>query len=48
MTAFDFMTNPLIAWLNRERPTRPYPLSDFERISFELKPCDILLVAGSD
>ena len=46
MSAFNFLTSPLIAWLNRVRPTRPYPLSDFERISFELKPCDILLVEG--
>ena len=46
MVGFNFLTRPLIAWLNHERPPRPYPLSDFERISYELKPCDILLVEG--
>ena len=36
------MTN----WINRERPARQYPLSDFDRLSDELKPCDVLLVEG--
>jgi hypothetical protein len=41
-----FITNPLIAWLNTGEARRDFPLSDYERISYELKPCDILLVEG--
>ena len=40
------ITNPLIAWLNAGEHARDFPLSDYERISYELKPCDILLVEG--
>jgi hypothetical protein len=36
----------LISWLNRERPPRQYPLSDYDRLSHELKPCDVVLVEG--
>ena len=36
----------MINWINRERPTRQFPLSDFDRLSNELKPCDVLLVEG--
>ncbi len=38
----QIMTN----WLNRERPNRQFPLSDFDRMSHELRPCDIVLVEG--
>jgi len=41
-----FISNPLIAWLNAGEARRDFPLSDYERISYELKPCDILLVEG--
>ncbi len=46
MVGIDLITKSLVTWLNHERTTRPYPLSDFERISYELKPCDVLLVEG--
>ncbi|MBT4161584.1 MAG: hypothetical protein HOC70_06110 [Gammaproteobacteria bacterium] len=36
----------LINWLNREKPPRQFPLSDFDRISHELRPCDVILVEG--
>ena len=36
----------IIKLLNRERPPRQFPLSDFERVSHELKPCDVILVEG--
>jgi hypothetical protein len=36
----------MINWINRQRPTRQFPLSDFDRLSHELKPCDVLLVEG--
>ena len=35
-----------IAWLTYERPHIGYPLSDFERIRYEIRPCDVLLVEG--
>ena len=36
----------LIRWLNREKPHRKFPLSDFERMSHELRPCDVILIEG--
>ncbi len=36
----------LINWLTRLRPPQPFPLSNFDRICQELKPCDIILVEG--
>jgi hypothetical protein len=33
-------------WLNQQKPYRKFPLCDFDRISHELKPCDVLLVEG--
>ncbi|HCC43999.1 MAG TPA: hypothetical protein DEQ32_06360 [Gammaproteobacteria bacterium] len=32
--------------LNRQKPPRKYPLSDFDRMSHELRPCDVILVEG--
>ena len=39
-------TRTIIRWLNRAQPPQPFPLSDFGRISQEVKPCDIVLVEG--
>lgn len=36
----------MIDWLKYERPATEIPLSDFERISYELRPCDIILIEG--
>jgi len=41
-----FITAPLADWLRHETPAREFPLSDFERIRYELKPCDIILIEG--
>ena len=39
--------NPrIIGILNREKPPRSSPLSNFEKICHELRPCDVLLVEG--
>ncbi len=46
MSLTNILLRPLIAWLNHEGPRRDFPLSDYERISYELKPCDVLLVEG--
>jgi hypothetical protein len=40
------VSRPIVRWLGRQRPPREFPLSDFERIRYELKPCDVLLVEG--
>ncbi|MGH8490369.1 MAG: YiiX/YebB-like N1pC/P60 family cysteine hydrolase [Gammaproteobacteria bacterium] len=34
------------AWLTAERPGGDVPLVDFERLSYELRPCDVILVEG--
>ncbi len=36
----------IVKHLNRERPLRQFPLSDFERLNHELRPCDVILVEG--
>ena len=41
-----FISIPLSRWLQRPRPPRINPLSDFDRIRHELKPGDVLLVEG--
>ncbi len=41
-----YITKPIISWLNQEKSPRGLPLSDFEKIRLELKPCDVLLVEG--
>ncbi len=33
-------------WLNRSSQPRQFPLSDFDRICQELRPCDVILVEG--
>lgn len=36
----------LAEWLNQEYETHEIPLCDFDRLSFEIRPCDVLLVEG--
>lgn len=36
----------LINWLTREEPRMGPPLCDYERIRYEIRPCDVLLVEG--
>lgn len=38
--------NPVVKWLTHERPLAEVPLSNFERIRQELKPCDVILIEG--
>ncbi len=42
----SMLTSPLIKWLNKSKESREFPLSNFERIRYEVKPCDVLLVEG--
>ena len=37
---------PILRWLTRRRPARDFPLSDYDRIRDELRPCDVVLVEG--
>jgi hypothetical protein len=46
MGVMNFLARPIISWLNHESTVRPFPLSDYERIRYELKQCDVLLVEG--
>ncbi len=36
----------LIDFISEERPNTDFPLCDFERIRYELRPCDVLLIEG--
>ncbi|MDQ8039142.1 MAG: YiiX/YebB-like N1pC/P60 family cysteine hydrolase [Rickettsiella sp.] len=39
--------NTFIHWLNQEvEPIRTFPLSDFNKLKHELRPCDVLLIEG--
>lgn len=35
-----------VSWLMRDTPPREIPLSDFSRIRYEIRPCDVLLIEG--
>lgn len=40
------LLNPVFRWLNHQRPLNDVPLSNFDRIKQELKPCDVILIEG--
>lgn len=46
MGIFNLFSEPAIRWLNRQGRPRALALSDFERIRYELRPCDVILVEG--
>ena len=41
-----FVTDKVVAWLTREPPTEGSFYCDFDRIRFEIRPADVLLVEG--
>lgn len=43
---FTLLKKTIISWLQRKTPLPEYPLSDFERIRYEIKPCDVVLIEG--
>jgi len=45
-TPLKGLTNRLTRWLTYEKPAIGTPLYDFERIRYEIRPCDVLLVEG--
>jgi len=40
------ISDPIIRWLAHQRPMREFPLSDFERMRYELRPGDVILLEG--
>lgn len=44
--ARDWLWDRIVERLNRDRPPQDLPPCDFERLSYEIRPCDVLLVEG--
>jgi len=42
----DFFWNEIVTWLTYEGDNPKYPLSDFDKLRYELRPGDVLLVEG--
>lgn len=45
-TTRDFIWDSIVQWLTREKQLSQTPISDFERLRYELRPGDVLLVEG--
>lgn len=43
---FSKISDSVINWLNVESAPKEMPLCDFDRIRYELRPCDVILVEG--
>lgn len=43
---YQQLVKKIIDWITVERPNTEFPLCDFERIRYELRPCDVLLIEG--
>lgn len=46
MNPFNWLGSKIIHWLTQERGPSGLPQCDFDRLSFEIRPCDVLLVEG--
>src|SRR5579872_2589511 len=46
MQIFKFINNKFTDWLTEDRPVAEFPICDFERIRYELRPCDVILTEG--
>jgi hypothetical protein len=42
----DKIADKIIEWITNESPPRAFPLSDFDRLRQEIRPCDVLLIEG--
>ncbi|GAB5449877.1 MAG: hypothetical protein Hals2KO_02050 [Halioglobus sp.] len=42
----NWLRTAVVNWLKKKKPLPHTPLSDFERIRHELRPCDVILVEG--
>jgi len=40
------LKHKLIDWLNKDKPSDEVPLCDFDRISYEIRACDVILIEG--
>lgn len=40
------IADAIIEWLTVDRPPSEFPMCDFERIRYEVRPCDVLLTEG--
>ncbi len=43
---FKKLVDRFIDWIAEERPNTDFPLCDFDRIRYEIRPCDVLLIEG--
>lgn len=43
---FERLKTHIINWLNKNRPSEEVPLCDFERVSYEIRSCDVILIEG--
>lgn len=43
---FQVIKQSFFKWLTHEPPPTGFPLCDFERIRYEVRPCDVLLIEG--
>lgn len=46
MGLLKYINDKLLNWLTADRDVLEFPLSDFERIRYEVRPCDVLLIEG--
>ncbi len=46
MSLLDKLKGKLIKWLNKNEEPEDIPVCDFERIRYEIRPCDVLLIEG--
>ena len=46
MGLINFINKCFIKWLTIERTSAKFPMCDFERIRYELRPCDVILIEG--
>ena len=46
MKPIKWLSDKIIHWLTHEKEPGGVPPCDFERLSFEIRPCDVLLVEG--
>lgn len=46
MGLLKFINDAFINWLTADRKIMDFPLCDFERIRYEVRPCDVLLIEG--
>jgi len=44
--SFGWIGSQIVRWLTDERPLVGVPQCDFDRLGFEMRPCDVLLVEG--